>query len=286
MAGTWAGDVQRWGAELCQARSSFLLSCRSGVNVKVTLRHAPDVRNYIRAMERLQKLHAPAGLVGCGSILLPQLYSKDAMEVAVNNIQRMAVAGEMFSRQSMEEIINDVNKLPKNSQGKRKGRAAMQMGSHFVQNQLRTEVAFARFLKVGELAEQWVRGQASPKFADMVHALRTLDGVSYYHGVRIARSIACVRAETGMGQVSIQVDEWPLLRDMGGGPSKGFAILGVADFEDAQRCFRAIKLFLGVGSPNVRKMTLFDLPCGNLCSTCPRRSLHFQRNTFSAHFQR
>ena len=93
MAGTWAGYVQRWGAELCQARSSFLLSCRSGVNVKVTLRHAPDVRNYIRAMERLQKLHAPAGLVGCGSILLPQLYSKDAMEVAVNNIQRMAVAG-------------------------------------------------------------------------------------------------------------------------------------------------------------------------------------------------
>ena len=104
-----------------QARSSFLLSCRSGVNVKVTLRHAPDVRNYIRAMERLQKLHAPAGLVGCGSILLPQLYSKMAMEVAVNNIQHMAVAGEMFSRQSMEEIINDVNKLPKNSQGKRKG---------------------------------------------------------------------------------------------------------------------------------------------------------------------
>ena len=120
---SWVRDPTL-SAEQQENRAALLHSARSGVAAKVTLRHAPDVKDFLRAFSSPWRPTLDAFSIGCLFALLAMAFASDTARRVTDAAEELVSESASWTRSKVVQLIVTIGKLPRLSQGKQDGRSS------------------------------------------------------------------------------------------------------------------------------------------------------------------
>ena len=241
-------------------RASLLHAARSGVCAKVTLRHAPDVSDFLAACRAPWFAGLDALAAGCLFALLAMSFAADTVFLVVRTGKKLVQEGGAWTRDAVSSMAKEVVSLPKAGQGKRDGRSSRFMGRFFFQAVTDSwDSCIGVFGRLGGM----VLGHEAPGFCDLCETVKQLPLIGNYFAIRLVRLAALLRQDLRLSPVVVGANEWIVMKCMGAGPIAGFAALGIVSFEAAREMAFVLRRFLGGShsSAKVRMLTVLDIPC-------------------------
>lgn len=225
--------------------------------------HAPDVQDFLAAWEAVAPVSTDRVSCGAGCCMLAMAFAGESVLVVQKQIVRLSVAGETWSPGAVRALIEDLEALSPQDQGKRDGRASQFMGVHFLRGLVASADTWNQVQGVFSEVGDMVLADDPPQLLHMLSRVCELPRVGKYFGVRIARLVSLARESAGKALIPVGHEEWPILSTMGGGPLQGFRDLDVRTFEEAERMVAVIRRFFGGcdASHKNRRFSLMHLPC-------------------------